>query len=53
MDHASGWGVALVFIGCIGASAIIFQLDSSGGQKNVSSASSAFTTSIGDAFKQA
>ncbi len=51
MRDGSFWGVSLVFVGVIGAAAIIFQLNKSGGQKNVSTASSAFTTTIGDAFK--
>lgn len=53
MRDGSGWGVALLFVGVIGASAIIFQLNSTGGQKNVSTATTGITTSIGDAFKTA
>jgi hypothetical protein len=47
------WGVAVIFVGVIGASAIIANLNSTGGQKNVSTATGAFTTTIGDAFKAA
>ncbi len=52
MKDGSFFGVAALFIGVIGAAAIIFQLNSSGGQKNVSTAGSTFTTTVGDAFKQ-
>jgi hypothetical protein len=49
----SFWGVALVFVGVIGAAAIIANLNSTGGQKNVSTGAGVITTSIGDAFKAA
>ena len=45
--------IQALFVGMIGAAAIIFQLNSKGGQKNVSSATSAFTTTVGDAFRAA
>lgn len=51
MRDGSFWGVAALFIGSIGAAAIIFQLNKSGGQSNIKSTTGAFTTSIGDAFK--
>lgn len=51
MKDGSFWGVATIFIGVIGAAAIIFQMNKSGGQKNLSTTTSAFTTTVGDAFK--
>ena len=51
-DHASFWGVGLVFVGVIGAAAVIFQLSSSGGQKNVSTVSTAGTSVVGDMFSK-
>lgn len=54
MDRrASFWGVALTFVTIIGATAIIFQLNSTGGQANVKTTSSAATTTVGDLFKTA
>ena len=49
----SFWGVVLVFTACIGGAAIIANLNSTGGQKNVSTGAGVITTSIGDAFKAA
>jgi hypothetical protein len=49
----SFWGVALVFVGVIGAAAIIANLNSAGGQKNVSTGAGVITQTIGDAFKAA
>jgi hypothetical protein len=50
-NRASFWGVTLVFVTIIGASAVIFQLNSTGGQANVKTASSTATTTVGDLFK--
>lgn len=52
-NRASFWGVALVFVTILGATAVIFQLNSTGGQTNVKTASSTATTTIGDMFKTA
>lgn len=49
----SFWGVALVFVTILGATAIIFQLNSKGGQANVKTAATTTTTTIGDMFKVA
>lgn len=52
-QRGSFWGVALVFVTVLGATAIIFQLNSKGGQANVKTTSSAATTTVGDMFKVA
>jgi hypothetical protein len=51
--QGSFWGVALVFVSIIGATAIIFQLNSKGGQANVKTTGNVATTTIGDLFKVA
>jgi hypothetical protein len=51
--QASFFGVALVFVSILGATAIIFQLNSTGGQANVKTAASTTTSTIGDLFKVA
>jgi hypothetical protein len=51
MKDGSFFGVAALFVAVIGASAIIFQLNKTGGQKNVSTVGNTFTQTVGDAFK--
>lgn len=52
-NRSSVGGVALVFIGVLGAAAIIYQLSSSGGQKNVTAVTNTGTSVVGDLFKTA
>ena len=52
-NRSSVGGIALVFIGVLGAAAIIYQLSSGGGQKNVAVTANTGKSVVGDLFKTA